>query len=213
MRGARPLEHPEVEQLLREGFTGQFKHRNRSLFAIGVSTGFRCSELLALTFRDVIHRRYPKDWIKINKRHTKGKTQGRTNQLQPFAKKSLQPWIEIRREQQPEIPILLDAPVFLSREINQRTGEIKAISLDQAGKILRAAFKRCDITGSVSTHTMRKTFAKIAYRNAVKKYQAGELLKEPIFVVKDLLGHKHLNDTLKYLSFLGSQIDEFDYQF
>lgn len=213
MRGARPLTDPEVEQMLNKGFTGKYHHRDRCLFAIGISTGFRVSELLALQMRDVMHRKYPKDWIALKRRHTKGKTQGRTNQLAGFAKQTLQPWIDARLADT-ILSELLDQPVFISREVDTRTRQIQPISLRRAGMILADAYQRCGITGSVSTHSMRKTCAQKTYEDAIEKFQAGETMKEPIFVVRDLLGHKHIETTLKYLSFLGSELSEdvFSYQ-
>lgn len=206
MIGARPLDDTEVSQLLAEGFTGQYKHRNRSFFAIGVSTGFRVSELLALTMRDVMHRKYPRKYVKIPKRYTKGKTQGRTQQLQPFAQKALQPWIDIRLEES-ELAELLDQPVFISREKNTRTGTIKTITPQHAGHILNKAFARCDITDSVSTHSMRKTFAKKIYQDAVTKFKNDQILMEPLRVCQQQLGHKTIQSTLSYLSFIGVDVD------
>lgn len=213
MRGARPLTDPEVQQMLNDGFNGSYHRRDRSLFAIGISTGFRVSELLALQMRDVMHRKYPKDWIALERRHTKGKTAGRTNRLMGFAQKVLQPWINARLAGT-ALPKLLDEPVFISREVDPHTQQIQPISLRRAGMILADAYERCGITGSVSTHSMRKTFAKKAYQDAIEKFQAGKVMKEPIFVVRDQLGHKHIQTTLKYLSFLGSELSEesFSYQ-
>lgn len=207
MRGARPLTDPEVQKLLDGGFTGTYHHRDRALFAIGISTGFRVSELLALQMRDVMHRKYPREWITVKRRHTKGKTQGRTNRLMGFAQQVLQPWIDVRLADN-ELAALLDEPVFISREVDTRTGQIQPISLRRAGMILAEAYRRCEITGSVSTHSMRKTFAKKAYQDAIEKFQSGKIMKEPIFVVRDLLGHRHVQTTLAYLSFLGSELSE-----
>lgn len=212
MRGARPLTDLEVQRLLDGGFTGSFRHRDRSLFAVGVSTGFRASELLALQMRDVMHRKYPKDWVALERRHTKGKTQGRTNRLMDFAKQALQPWIDARLANT-ELSTLLDEPVFISREVDARTRQTRPISLRRAGMILAAAFERCGITGSVSTHSMRKTFAKKAYQDAIEKFQAGQTMKEPIFAVRDLLGHMYVQTTQKYLSFLGSELSEESFSF
>lgn len=212
MRGARPLTDPEVQRLLDGGFTGRYRHRDRSLFAIGVSTGFRAGELLALTMRDVMHRKYPREWVTLERRHTKGKTQGRTNRLLGFARKVLQPWIDARLAQT-TLSELLDEPVFISREVDTRTGGIQPISLRRAGMILSEAYTRCEITGAVSTHSMRKTFARIAYRDAIEKFQTGQSMKQPIFVVRDLLGHKYVQTTLAYLSFMGSEISEESFAF
>lgn len=214
MIGARPLEDDEVSLILQEGFTGNYEHRNRSLFATGLSTGFRISELLALEMRDIMHRKYPKSYVKIPKRLTKGKTQGRTQRLQSFARQALQPWIDERLEGT-ELADLLDEPVFLSREKDTRTRVIKPITPQHAGAILNQAFERCEIPGPVSTHSMRKTFAQKIYYDAVKKFRAGEIMIDPLRVCQQQLGHKTIQSTLSYLSFIGVDVDPdlFNYSF
>ena len=53
MKGTRPLDNTEI-RLVSARFNGNpFKHRNRGLFMLGVSTGGRISELLSLTIGDV----------------------------------------------------------------------------------------------------------------------------------------------------------------
>ena len=203
-----------MERVLSEGFTGKFKHRNRSLFAMGISTGFRISELLALEMRAVMHRKYPKQYVKIERRHTKGKTQGRTQQLQRFARKALQPWIDQRLDRT-DLADLLDEPVFISRETDPRTGQIKPITPQHAGHILNEAFNRCNVTDSVGTHSMRKTFAHKVYKDAVAKFKRDEILLEPLRVCQQQLGHKTIQSTLSYLSFIGVDVDPelFDFSF
>lgn len=214
MQGARPLTDKEIDTILADGFTGSFEHRNRSFFAMGISTGFRTSELLALSMRDVMHRKYPRQYVKINRRHTKGKTQGRTQRLHTFAQEALQPWIDKRLEDT-ELASLLDEPAFISRERDTRTRTIKPISSNMAGKILSAAFERCNITDSVSTHSMRKTFAKKIYYDAVNKFKNDQIMMEPLRVCQQQLGHKTIQSTLSYLSFIGVDVDPdlFNYSF
>jgi integrase len=52
MKGCRPLTEPEVE-LLQRSFGGVYAARDRALFLLGVKTGFRISEFLALRVGDV----------------------------------------------------------------------------------------------------------------------------------------------------------------
>lgn len=214
MQGARPLTDEEVKRVLAEGFTGKFKHRNRSLFAIGISTGFRTCELLALVMRDVMHRKYPRQYVKVNRKHTKGKTQGRTQQLHPFAQEALQPWID-QRLADTDLADLLDQPVFISRERDTRTRQIKPISSNMAGKILAEAFNQANVTDSVSTHSMRKTFAKKIYYDAMNKFKQDQIMMEPLRVCQQQLGHKAIQSTLSYLSFIGIDVDPdlFNYSF
>lgn len=206
MIGARPLTDNEVRRVLEEGFTGQFNHRNRSFFAIGVSTGFRASELLSLNMRDVMLRKYPKDYIKIPRRATKGAGTGRTMKLHKFAKDALQPWLDERLEET-ETQDLLDEPVFLSREKDTRTRQIRRITMQHSNIMLKKAFHRVGVYDSVSTHSLRKTFAKKAYEDAVRRFREGTVMIEPLMVVQKQLGHNMIQSTLSYLSFIGSDTD------
>ena len=75
-----------------------------------------------------------------------------------------------------------DAPLFVSRKKNGRITRI------QAHRILQAAYHENQLTGNVTTHSMRKTFATTLAKN------------NPLQVVKELLGHSSLAITDKYLS-------------
>lgn len=133
MYGARPLKDSEVLKLLDEGFKGTYANRDKALFAVGVSTGFRISELLSLNMRDVMHRVNVKDYIKVDRRHTKGKLRGRKQKLQTFAKEALQDWVDERLEET-ETAQLLDELCFQSRERDTRTGKRKSITADHANR-------------------------------------------------------------------------------
>jgi integrase len=52
MKGCRPLTEAEVA-LVRQSFGGRYARRDRALFLLGVKSGFRISELLALRVGDV----------------------------------------------------------------------------------------------------------------------------------------------------------------
>lgn len=222
MIGARYLEDEEIDRMLARGFTGQWKRRNKALFAVGISCGFRCKELLALTMRDVMHRRHPKDYITAKRQTVKKKSQGYTNKVQQFAKKPLKEWIDQRiyinesaRDGDLDLPALLDEPFMLTRSRRQRKRRTmegsdldnKALTVRQVNNILDQAFDRCDITGPVSSHSMRKTFAKKKYVDAVRKFRSGESHIEPLRIVQKALGHKDINATLSYLSFMGLETD------
>lgn len=207
MIGKRPLEDHEVQQLLQEGFKGYYKTRNKALFALGISTGFRAGEMLALQMRQVMHRKNVRKYVKLQKHQAKGQTQGRTMKVYPFAQAALQAWIDQRLQAEPDLPTLLDQPVFISREKDTRTGEAKPITITQCWQILDQAFRRCDIVDNVGTHSMRKTFAQKAYQDAVKKFKADKIVMEPLRVVQKQLGHKTIQSTLSYLSFIGSDVE------
>lgn len=76
MTGSRPLSELEIQNIL-QAFTSQYEIRNRTLFLLGLNTGARISELLALNVGDVWRYSRPVDIIYLQKRHTKGKLVGR----------------------------------------------------------------------------------------------------------------------------------------
>jgi integrase len=74
--------------------------RDRALFLLGVKTGFRVSELLALRVGDVSQHERIVDIITITvaRRHMKRKSEGQTVVVHAEAQTALQVWItQLRR--------------------------------------------------------------------------------------------------------------------
>ena len=185
MKGSRPLSQVEIEAVARS-FSGGYAQRNRALFLLGIYTGMRISELLALNVGDVWVYSKPVEMLHISKEMVKGKKEAR---MVPFSSKAqmvirdLIPWKESRGES-----LSTEAPLFASRNNGQR------LSRFQAHLILRDAFFACRLSGKVTTHSMRKTFGTRLYA-ATKN----------MMLVKELLGHKSIATTQKYI---GVGIDE-----
>jgi len=201
MIGCRPLTPHEFALVLR-AFHGPHELRNRLLFVLGVTTGFRISELLALMISDVHRVGAAVTRIRVQRRHMKGgrtapgpghskRVHGRTAVLTPLARKHLDLWLG---------RLALDGaleprtPLFVSRK-----GTGRAISRVQAYRILRNAFEYCELDlASPGTHTMRKTFADTMY----------QALDQNIFKLQKALGHASPSSTVAYLSFNEEEIDE-----
>lgn len=195
------MTHDEFALVLR-AFHGPHEHRNRLLFVLGVSTGFRISELLAISISDVFRAESVVSRICIRRRNMKGgrsspehrgrgAVHGRTAILTPLARKHLEIWLGQLGLERSLAP---DAPLFRSRK-----GTARAISRVQAYRILRAAFEYCELDmNSPGTHTMRKTFADTMYR----------ALDENIFKLQKALGHASPSSTMAYLSFREEEIDQ-----
>ena len=82
-----------------------------------------------------------------------------------------------------------DAPLFVSRH-HRRLGR------KQAHNILKAAFDECQLSGIVTTHSLRKTFANYVLRAADGN----------IRVLQDLLGHRNLSTTEVYLGITSDEL-------
>ncbi|KKN23241.1 hypothetical protein LCGC14_0906860 [marine sediment metagenome] len=201
MIGCRPLTPNEFALVLR-AFHGRDELRNRLLFVLGVSTGFRISELLSVSIRDVHREGRLVQRIRVRRRDMKGgrptpgrargsRVHARTAILTPLARKHLELWLGHLALEGALAP---DAPLFRSRK-----GTARAISRVQAYRVLRAAFEYCELDlTSPGTHTMRKTFADTMY----------EALGQNIFKLQKALGHASPSSTVAYLSFNEEEIDE-----
>jgi integrase len=189
MKGCRPLADHEVEEIL-QSFGGRYAKRDRALFLLGVKTGFRISELLSLTIGDVLQHGRIVERVTVHRRHMKKKIEGRSVPLNPQAAEAVRVWIEIMRRQGPITP---KAVLFRSRK-----GDNQPISRVSAYKVLRQVFADNELSGRLGTHSMRKTFANVVHQK----------LGRDISKTKKALGHKNINSTDSYLSFLQEEIDE-----
>jgi integrase len=187
MKGSRPLEEQEVQDVA-SSFAGRFALRDRALFLLGVKSGFRISELLSLRIGDVVKNGRLVERVTVNRRHMKRKIEGRTVILNAEARDALALWIAELQEEGAS----RETPVFRSRK-----GSDQPINRKHAWRILTEAYAVNELAGTLGTHSMRKTFA-----NRVHVLLGRDLVK-----TQRALGHKNINSTVSYLSFLEEEID------
>jgi integrase len=189
MKGCRPLTDVEVE-LMQASVGGVYADRDRALFLLGVKSGFRISELLSLRVGDVSQHGRLVDRVTVHRRHMKKKIEGRTVLLHPEAKAALATWLLTLR-QHPDTT----AQTFVFRS---RKGGNRPISPVQAWRILHEAVTTNELIGKVGTHAMRKTFANRVYHQ----------LNHDLVKTQRAMGHKNINSTVAYLSFVEDEIDQ-----
>lgn len=153
--------------------------RDYALFVLGINSGLRISDMLGLKIKDVTHaskRTRIADRIRIREQKT-GKA--KDFPINEPAKKALKEYL--RRGN-----IRLDpgAPLFQSRK---GKGE-KAISRNQAYRVIRSAAHEAGVEEAIGTHTMRKTFGYHAYKAGVD-----------LEVIQDILNHHSQGVTLRYI--------------
>lgn len=170
MAGMLPFTDTEIQAL-----TAQLRPRDRALLLLGVTTGFRISELLSLSQGDVWTPAGPRTHVTVARRHTKRKQASRTKPIHPLVKVSLARWIE-------SVGFQPDRPLFASRK------GAAAITHHHAFKIINEAAKRAGITKRVGTHSLRKTYAMKVWEGC-----------ENYLVVRDALGHRSVASTECYL--------------
>jgi integrase len=182
MKGCRPLSDDEVTQVA-ASFGGKYAARDKTLFLLGLKSGFRISELLSLRVGDVCQRGQLVDRVTVRRQHMKRQVEGRTVLLHPDAKAAIVAWLHEANLQ----PI---DHLFQSRQGG-------AMTRQQAWAILREAYETNGLTGQLGTHAMRKTFANRVY----------EKLGHDLVKTQRALGHKNINSTVSYLSFREEEID------
>jgi site-specific recombinase XerD len=186
MKGSRPLTRAQVKALLKT----EMSIREKALLTLGFATGYRISELLSLTMADVVTNGVIHSHITVKASNTKTK-QGRTVLLNSDAKKALSvlvTWLKAKGLDH-------NAPLFVSRK---HINGYAAISRQQAHKLLKDLFAAIGEFGNVSTHTLRKTFAKAIYDATGGKIE----------LVQIALGHAAITSTVSYLSFNTGDIDK-----
>jgi len=198
MKGCRPLTDEEIE-LIAASFGGMYAARDKALFLLGIYSGFRVSELLSLRLGDVVQGDQILDRITVQRRHMKNKTCGRTVLLKPLTKESLSTWIDELKAEGHTGP---DTFLFRSRK-----GGNSPITRVQAYRLLKEAYATNEMMGKLGTHSMRKTFANKVYSHFKRELAEGKPV-DLFRMTSKALGHRNINSTDQYLSFLEEEIDE-----
>ena len=181
MKGTRPLDNSEI-RLVSACFDGTFEARNRGLFMLGVSTGGRISELLSLTIGDVWQNGSAVTDLLFERSIVKGGEVSRAVPVNIDGRQAIDQLIEWHREQYQNTEP--SRPLFPSR---QKSGSVP-MHRQTAHDILKTAFTGAGLNGKLATHSLRKSFAQRVYE------QSGD-----IFLVQELLGHKNVSTTQRYL--------------
>ena len=149
---------------------------------LGVSTGGRISELLSLQIGDVYQNRAAVTDLLFDKSIVKGGEVSRAVPVNSDGQRAIEEIITWHREKYGTTH--KSRPLFPSRN-GQGT---QRMSRRTAHDVLKAAFELAGLNGHLATHSLRKSFAQRLYE------QTGD-----IFAVQEMLGHKSVATTQKYL--------------
>ena len=182
MKGTRPLDNDEIRSVS-TCFTGTFEVRNRGLFMLGVSTGGRISELLSLRVGDVYQNKKPVTDLLYSKSIVKGGEVSRSVPVNADGRRAIDALVNWHRRHYGN-PIASTRPLFPSRH---NSGTVP-MHRQTAHAILKTAFMEAGLNGHIATHSLRKSFAQRLYD------KTGD-----IYLVQELLGHRNISTTQKYL--------------
>ena len=196
MKGTRPLNNAEI-QAVASSFQGEFALRNRSLFLLGVSIGGRIDELLSLTVGDVYQNGKPVADVLYDKSIVKGGEVSRAVPLNADGRQAVEDVIDWHIHKFGVLGVAVaEYPLFVSR-VKNKDGTPKRMTTQAGSDAIMAAFARAGLNGKLGTHSMRKSFAQRLYS------QTGD-----IFVVQEMLGHKNVATTQKYLGVNYAEVRE-----
>lgn len=163
-----------------EKYLEKHSRRNRLIFAFGINTGLRVSDILGLNVEDVEGKNY----VEIREKKT-GKY--KRFPLNAKLKTLIKEYLSVERSK--KYSLSETEPLFIGK---------KHCRLDrsQVYRFLNDACKQLGIIANVGTHTMRKSFGYHFY----KKYNDVALLQK-------ILNHSSPAITLRYIGVDQDEID------
>lgn len=197
MAGCTYLTEDQVVEVFDYFGTKQNALRNQTMLMIGVTTGLRISDILNLKIRDVafkdcsINEIAIKDIIRIKTVKTERSIELNVYQaIKILLKKYIQElW---RKRFRGGHRFLFPSPCYRQAPLTIRRAQM----------LFNHAAEALHISGQISTHTLRKTFARQVY------YKLRSLDSDPWPVLMVLLDHTNIATTQMYLSFLFTRDDK-----
>ena len=181
MKGTRPLDNVEIRKVSTV-FEGTFAIRNKSLFMLGVSVGGRISELIGLNVHDVWQNNKPVSDLLFDRNIVKGGEVSRAVPVNTDGRQAIEALIAWHLEFYGNVKPT--RPLFPSRK-----GQgLKAMSRIAAHDALKDAFETAGLNGKLGTHSLRKSYAQRLYEQT-----------NDIYAVQEMLGHKSVVTTQRYL--------------
>lgn len=181
MRAVQPIrDKNKLTEIMQVLLTDYKSKRNFVMFAVGIGSAYRITDMLKLRVRDV----RKKDHFILTESKT-GKV--RRMRIDPDLRKVLDEYIAGKSD---------DEYLFPSRQRN-RLGEPKQITRSTVYKILNKAAAKVGLYEEIGCHSMRKTFGYHHYQ----RYRDAVTLME-------LLGHSKVEITLRYIGITQDMLDK-----
>lgn len=187
MSGASPLNREQVKAILK----ATKNNRDNALLSVGFCTGYRISELLRIKIKDVatVINGYVKIHDSVNVRKTKNGS-GRAVRLNSTARQAIERQVKTLLNDGHNVDCALFGRAALPTQ---------AITRQYAHKLIKILAEKANIfLAKISTHSLRKTYAQAMWI----------LLNKDISKLQFALGHKSVNSTISYISFLINDIDD-----
>ncbi|HDR5039238.1 TPA: tyrosine-type recombinase/integrase [Bacillus anthracis] len=184
MNTVEPIRDKKKIDAIKKYLIGSGKIRDYALFTVGINTGLRVSDLLKLTWDDILdEKRQFKNSIYIREDKTGKEKRFPINENAQNA---------LERLLIGQVDLLPKQPIFVSRN-----GNMKPISRFTAWDTIKRACEAVGVIENVGTHTLRKTWGYWAWKNGV-----------PLPIIMEVLNHSSITATKRYLGITQDEINE-----
>lgn len=162
-----------------EEYLASKSRRNQLIFAFGINTGLRVSDILGLNIEDVKNKTY----VVIKEKKTgKYKRFPLNNKLKTLIREYL-------KEREMNYSIGEDEPLFIGKKHCR-------LNRSQVYRFLNAACGEIGLDINVGTHTMRKTFGYHHYKQ-----------NNDVALLQKILNHSSPSITMRYIGIDQEEID------
>ncbi|WP_214079813.1 tyrosine-type recombinase/integrase [Mesotoga sp.] len=190
MKEVQPIRDTKKIDAMKAIMKGESNYRDLLLFVLGINTGLRISDILALKWSSFINGDGKllkvKDELHILEKKTK---KVKTFVINRSIGEALKLYYEFLDGVSPE------DPVFLSRKTVK--GKLKPISREAAWQMLNRYANMVGLNDGIGTHTLRKTFGYHLYKKGV-----------PPEYIQKLLNHSSPAITLRYIGITQDQLND-----
>jgi len=188
MAGCKSLSDEEVQKI-KNSFVRQ---RDRTLFVLGIRTGWRISQLLSIQLKHFIQHGQVSKTLKIDRTATKGQ---KTSQECALHSEAITELTKLVKDQYGNNFNSLNPDLYLFKS---RKGINSPIKRAHVHNILKAIVNCLQLDGKIASHSMRKTLSQRIYKNS-----GNDLL-----ITQKALNHSYISSTINYLDVNQKEVDK-----
>ncbi|HPD39005.1 MAG TPA: site-specific integrase [Mesotoga infera] len=190
MEEVQPIRDTKKIDAMKSIMKGESNYRDLLLFTLGINTGLRISDILALKWSSFINggSRLLKAGDQLNVMEIKTK-KVKTFVINKSVAEALKLYYDSLDSVSPE------DPVFLSRKTAK--GELKPITRIAAWQMLNRYANMVGLDEGIGTHTLRKTFGYHLYKKGVA-----------LEYIQKMLNHSSPAITLRYIGITQEQLND-----
>lgn len=190
MKEVQPIRDTKKIDAMKAIMKGKSNYRDLLLFTLGINTGLRISDILALKWDDFING----GGKLLNAGDQLNVLEKKTKKVKTFViNKSVAEALKLYHESLDGVSS--GDPVFPSRKTSK--GKLKPIKREAAWQMLNRYASMVGLNDGIGTHTLRKTFGYHLYKKGVA-----------LEYIQKMLNHSSPATTLRYIGITQEQLND-----